>query len=307
MKAVLIRQFGADDVATLEDVAMRAPRDDEIAVRVMAAGVNPLDLKIIAGWMQPVFPVAFPYIVGTDYAGVVEAVGKDIRGVAPGARVFGRLAPTAGGAFAERAIVPADSFCRMPDDMSFEQGAAISTTVGTAALALLEVGRLQAGQRVLVHAGAGGVGSMAVQIARLAGAHVVATASARNAALVRELGADEVIDYRSTDFATVLSDVDLVLDTLGGETLARSWQVVRPGGAIVSIADHTIAPRGQVSGTFVAFGHSAAVLASIRERVVSGRLQVVIDTIHPLDDARGALEHVASGHARGKVIIRTAG
>ena len=304
MKAFRIHQFGANDLAALDETPAAQPDANQVSVRVMASSVNPLDLKIIAGYMQQVFPVTFPYTVGTDFAGVIDAIGANVGNLRPGARVFGRLAPTAGGAFAEQLVVPFDSVCTMPDAMSFEQGAALPTTAGTSILALLEIGKLKAGQRVLIHAGAGGVGSIAVQIAKEVGAHVIATASAKNGQLVRDLGADEVIDYRTTDFSAQLSGVDLVLDTVGGETLEKSWKVVRPGGAIVSIADHTIESRGGVSGTFAFYSHHPGVLESIRERFAAQRLQVVIDAIHSLDEARSAIQHVASGHSRGKVIVR---
>jgi NADPH:quinone reductase-like Zn-dependent oxidoreductase len=171
-------------------------------------------------------------------------------------------------------------------------------------LSLLQVGKLQAGQRVLIHAAAGGVGSFAVQFARQAGAHVVATASARNHDLLRTLGADEVIDYRSEDFSARLRGVDLVLDTVGGETLERSWRVLRPGGTIVSTVEFAVQPPGDAHGVFAFFRQDAEVLRSIIGRFAEGRLQVVLDTLHTLDDARAALERAASGHARGKLVLR---
>jgi len=307
MKALRFHEFGSPSHAVLEDVFQGAPGIDQVSVRIEAASVNPLDLKILAGHMQGVFPVAFPYTPGTDFAGVVDAVGSAVAGFGPGDRVMGRVDPSAGGAFAQRAVVPALALCRIAAGMSFEQAAAMPTAAGTAWLALFEVGKLAAGQRVLIHAAAGGVGSFAVQFARQAGAHVFATASARNHALVRELGAHEVIDYRSEDFAGLLQGLDLVIDTIGGETGERSWQVLRPGGTLVSIVDHAVEARGDIDGRFAFFRHDPAVLHGIVNGFEAKRLQIILDTIHPLEDARTALEQVAQGHARGKVIIRTSG
>ncbi len=304
MKAIRIHGFGGPEVVSIGEVAPRAPRPDEVVVRVEAAGVNPLDLKILAGYLQPVFPIEFPYVPGADFAGVVDATGEQVAGLQAGDRVFGRTAPSAGGAFAQRLTIAAGELCKIPAHMSFEQAAALPSTFGTARLALFEVGGLQRGERVLIHAGAGGVGNMAVQQARLAGAHVIATASARNLELLASLGAHEAIDYRSPEFAQ-LRDVDLVLDTLGGETLAASWPMLRAGGRIASLVTFDIAPRDGHPASSVFFSTATPYLAEAVRQFEAGELQIVTDSIFPLDEARAALEKVATGHARGKVLIRT--
>lgn len=304
MKALRIHEFGNPSLAVLEDLAPAEPGPGQVSLRIEAASVNPLDLKMLAGHMQQVFPVNLPYTLGTDLAGVVLQAGPGVARFKPGDRVVGRLEPTVGGAFAQAAVVPEQALSPMPADMSFEQAAALPTAAGTAWLALFGAGKLQAGQRVLVHAAAGGVGSFAVQFARQAGAHVIVTASARNMGLAGELGAHEVIDYQRQDFAGLLRGVDLVLDTVGGDTLERSWQVLAPRGAVVSTVDFAVKPRGNQAGTFVFFQHDAAALSGILESFKAKQLQIVLDTIHPLDDARAALEQVAGGHARGKVIVR---
>jgi NADPH:quinone reductase-like Zn-dependent oxidoreductase len=305
MKALRIHEFGHTGLAMLEDVPPAQPGQGQVAVRIEAASVNPLDLKMLAGAMQQVFPVNLPYTLGTDLAGVVERVGPGVSRLKLGDRVVGRLEPTVGGAFAQLAVVPAEALSLMPADMSFEQAAALPTAAGTAWLALFAAGRLQAGQRVLIHAAAGGVGSFAVQLAKRANAHVIATASARNLGLAGELGADDVIDYQRQDFTELARDVDLVVDTIGGDTLERSWRVLAAEGAVVSVVDFAIKPRGAQRGSFVFFNHDAATLQKILEAFEAKNLQIVLDTIHPLDDARAALEQVAGGHARGKVIVRT--
>jgi NADPH:quinone reductase-like Zn-dependent oxidoreductase len=304
MKSLRIHQFGNPSLALLEDVPSAEPGPGQVSLRVEAASVNPLDLKMLAGYMQQVFPVSLPYALGTDLAGVVRQVGAGVTQFKAGDRVVGRVEPTVGGAFSQAALLPAEALSLMPADMSFEQAAALPTAAGTAWLALFGAGKLQAGQRVLIHAAAGGVGSFAVQFARQAGAHVIATASAHNLGLAKELGAHDVIDYQHQDFAASLRGIDLVLDTVGGETLERSWQVLAPRGAVVSTVDFAVKPRGAQAGSFVFFNHDAAALSKVLEVFKAKQLQIVLDTIHPLEDARAALEQVAGGHARGKVIVR---
>lgn len=304
MKAAVVAGFGGPDVVTVGETSLRDLQPDEVAVRVETASLNPLDLKIIAGYVQQFFPVAFPYTPGTDFSGVVEAVGAQVTHLKAGDRVFGRSAPSAGGAFAQRLVIAATDLCVIPSEMSFEQAASLPTAFGTARLALFDVGRLQRGQRVLIHAAAGGVGTMAVQQARLAGAYVIATASARNIDLVKSLGADEVIDYRTQDF-TQLRDIDLVLDTLGGETLEKSWSVLRAGGRIATLVEPGIEPRNGYAGEFVFFASATPSLAESVGQFQSGQLQIVTDAIFPLEEVRAALEKLATGHACGKVLIRT--
>ncbi|RZI56756.1 MAG: NADP-dependent oxidoreductase [Rubrivivax sp.] len=303
MKAAFITTFGASDVVAIGERPLRASQATDVTVRVEAASVNPLDVKILAGYMQQVFPVALPYVPGSDFSGVIEAVGDQVTQVKPGDRVFGRTAPSAGGAFAQRVVLSADEVCLIPAQMSAEQAAALPSVFGTAQQALFDVGQLKRGQRVLIHAAAGGVGSMAVQLAHLAGAHVVATASSRNVDLVRSLGADEVIDYRMQDFAST-RDIDLVLDPIGGDTLARSWSVLRAGGRIATLVEFGIKPTNGHVGEAVFFASATPFLPQAVQLFQQGQLQIITDALFPLDEARSALEKVATGHARGKVLIR---
>jgi 2-desacetyl-2-hydroxyethyl bacteriochlorophyllide A dehydrogenase len=305
MKSASISVFGGPEVVTLHNHELNKPGADDVLVRVEAASVNPLDLKIIAGYMQPVFPVELPYIPGTDFSGIVSSVGERVTQLKPGDPVFGRSTPTAGGAFARQLIIAATELCLIPASMSFEQAAALPTSFGTAQQALFEVGQLKPGQRVLIHGGAGGVGSMAVQLAHLAGAYVIATASARNIERVNSLGADEVIDYRTQDF-TRLRDIDLVLDTVGGSTLESSWSVLGKGGRIATLVEFDIESGEDHAGEAVFFASATPYLQEAVRQFSAGQLQVVTDSIFTLDETRAALEKVATGHASGKVIIRTA-
>ncbi|HWK70576.1 NADP-dependent oxidoreductase [Pollutimonas sp. M17] len=303
MKAALLKAFGGADLITVGEIGSRDLGPNDALVCVEVAGANPLDLKIIAGYMQQVFPVDFPYVPGTDFSGVVDAVGAKVTNIRPGDRVFGRTAPSAGGAFGRTVVIEASDLCVLPAEMSFEQAAALPTAFGTARQGLFDVGQLQRGQRVLIHAAAGGVGSMAVQQAHHAGAHVIATASARNVELAKSLGADEVIDYRTEDF-TQVRDIDLVLDTIGGETLEKSWSVLRAGGRIASLVEFGIKPRGEQAGEFVFFASATPYLPEAVRQFQAGHLQIITDSIFPLDEARSALEKLATGHARGKVLVR---
>ena len=303
MQAALINAFGGPDVVTIGPSSLRKLQPEEATVRVEAAGVNPLDLKIMAGYVRQFFPIEFPYVPGTDFSGVVEAVGPRVMNVSPGDRVLGRTAPGAGGAFAKSVVITATDLCVIPAEMSFEQAAALPTTFGTARQALFDVGHLQRGQRVLIHAAAGGVGNMAVQQAHHAGAQVTATASAGNLEWVKSLGADEVIDYRTQDF-TRLRNIDLVLDTVGGQTLEKSWSVLRPGGRIATLVEFGIKPTMGHTGEFVFYASATPFLPQAIQQFQAGQLQIITDSIFPLEEARSALEKVATGHARGKVIIR---
>lgn len=303
MKAAVLNAFGAADVITVGEVTPRNLQPSDAVVRVEVASANPLDLKIIAGYMQQVFPVEFPYVPGTDISGVVDTVGADVTNLRPGDRVFGRTAPSAGGAFGKNVVIAATDLCVMPPAMSYEQAAALPTAFGTARQALFDVGHLQGGQRVLIHAGAGGVGSMAVQQAHHAGAYVIATASAGNIGLVKGLGADEVIDYRTENF-TQVRDIDLVLDTIGGETLEKSWSVLGAGGRIASLVEFGIKPRSGQVGEFVFFADATPFLSEAIRQFQAGHLQIMIDSIFPLDEVRSALEKLTTGHARGKVLVR---
>lgn len=304
MKAAFVSAFGGPDVVTIGQAGLRKLQPHEVAVRVEAVGVNPLDLKMIAGYMQQVFPIEFPYVPGTDFSGVVEAAGAQVVNMKPGDRVIGRTVPSAGGAFARNLVIPAADLSVIPAQMSHEQAAALPTAFGAARQGLFDAGHLQRGQRVLIHAAAGGVGSMAVQQAHHAGAYVVATASARNIELVKSLGADEVIDYRIQDFTQVRA-IDLVFDSLGGETLEKSWSVLRAGGRIASLVEFGIQPRDGKTGEFVFFESATPFLPEAIRMFQAGLLQIITDSIFPLDEARSALETLATGHARGKVLIRT--
>ena len=256
--------------------------------------------------MQDYFPLELGYTFGSDLAGTVEAVGAHVTGWSTGDKVVGRLDPVSGGALGEFACIPAKQLASVPASMSFETAAGIPTAAGTAWQALFEIGDLQVGQTVLIHAGAGGVGSFAIQLARAVGARVIATASGDGIDIARTLGADQVIDYRNEDFAEALSDVDLVLDTIGGETQQRSFGVLRRDGRLLSLVappDEALASAHHVTASFVFHMSDGARLRSVMSSIAKNGLKTLIDQTVPLDEFATAFARQASGRARGKIIL----
>ncbi|KKC23798.1 NADP-dependent oxidoreductase [Sphingomonas sp. SRS2] len=305
MKTARISAYKAEPV--IADTPVPAIGTGEVLVRVAATGLNPLDTKIQQGFMHDFFPVVFPYTLGTDLAGTIAEVGPDVTGWRVGDRVVARTDPSSGGALAGRAVVPVTHLVRLPAPVSFEQAAGVPTAAGTAWQALFEVAKLRSGQTALIHAGAGGVGSFAIQLARNAGARVIATASGDGVEIARRLGADQVIDYTAQPFEDAVSDVDVVLDTIGGDTEQRSFGVLRRGGYLAATAsppDDALASAHGVNAGFVFHQSDAARLARLLEQVAAGTLSVLVDRVIPLDRSDEAFAHQASGHARGKIIVQ---
>lgn len=290
----------------LVDVPVPSIGDGDVLVRVHAAAVNPLDLKLQSGAMRAYFPLAFPYTLGTDFAGVVERVGPGAHRFRPGDRVVGRMDPTRGGAFADFVAIQEGQLASVPDGVAWTDAAGVPTAGGTAWQALFEVGHLRAEQTLLVHGGAGGVGSFAIQLGRATGARVVATATGAGIEVARGLGADQVIDYAKASFSTGLAGVDVVLDTVGGDTQRSSFDVLRPGGFLVSTTsppDEVRASDVGVSAMFVFHTSDGPRLARLMERLAAGALRVLVDGSFPLPEVERALARQASGEARGKIVI----
>lgn len=302
MEAVRISGYGA--TPTVKDTPVPQAGPDEVLVRVAAASLNPLDVKLHSGVMHGFFPLEFPYTLGTDLAGTVERAGASRW--QKGDKVVARLDPTSGGALAGFAVVPANYLTAAPKARSLEEAAGLPTAAGTAWQALFEIAGLKQGQTVLIHAGAGGVGSFAIQMARNAGARVVATASGSGVEVARQVGADQVIDYKAGAFVDNLSDADVVLDTVGGETQMKSYGVLRAGGNLVSTVappDEALAKAHNVTAAFVFHQSDASRLQKIVEQLDAGLLKVLMDRTLPLESFSDAFAHQASGRARGKIII----
>ena len=307
MKAIRIHKYGGPEVLKYEDAPRPNPQAGEVLVRVHAAGVNPIDWKVREGEMKDFWPHQFPLILGWDLSGVVEELGKGVSQFKIGDEVYGLPDPTRGGAYADYIIVRETELALKPNSLHHIRAAAVPLAALTAWQSLFDTAQLQPGQRVLIHAGSGGVGHFAVQLAKWKGAHVFATASTKNQDLLRQLGVDEPIDYTRQRFEDVARNIDIVLDTIGGETQERSWQVLKKGGALLSVVQPPSAEKAKelgVRAAFVASQPNGAQLTEIARIVDSGKLAPVIDRILPLSEARRAHELSQSGHTRGKIVLR---
>ncbi|GAA2143291.1 NADP-dependent oxidoreductase [Kitasatospora kazusensis] len=308
MKAATIDKYGqVGDVVQVTDAPVPGVGPQDVLIEVRAAGVNPVDHLIVKGFMQPE-GLTQTRILGSEVAGVVTAVGDDVTSFAVGDEVFSRVDPRVGGGFAEAVAVHESLVAAKPERLSFEEAASLPLVALTAWQALTEQTQLRAGQRVLIHGGLGGVGSAAIQIAKHLGAEVVTTVGTDGVEAARQLGADQVVDYRSEKFDEVVGKVDVVLDTVGGETQERSFGLLKPGGALVSIvgAPDAEAQRARWGVSVSAFlmHPDGAQLAAIAGLVESGELRPLVQRVFPLDQAVEALQYVEAGRARGKTVIR---
>ncbi|NUP21668.1 MAG: NADP-dependent oxidoreductase [Streptomyces sp.] len=312
------------------DVPEPTVGEDDVLVRVEAAGLNPLDEKIRAGEFKQILPYKLPLILGNDVAGTVIGVGKAVRGFQLGDEVYGRPDPGRIGTFAERIAVAEDDLALKPASISMEQAGSLPLVALTAWQALVERGRVRPGQKVLIHAGAGGVGSIAIQLAAHLGASVATTASASNAHFVRALGADTVIDYRTQDFEQLLTGYDLVLDSLGGETLEKSLRVLKPGGKAIGIAGppepafareaglnpllrlvvaalsrkiRKQAKKLGVTYEFLLMRASGDQLRQIATLIDQGVVRPVVGKVVGFDQTPQALQSLSQGGIRGKAVI----
>jgi len=305
VKAVQIARYG--DTPALQNIEQPSPDPGEVLVRVAGAATNPLDLKITAGYMHDFFPVEFPYTLGTDVAGIVTTLGDRVEGWAVGDQIVARLDPSHGGAFAEFAVIPAEQLVPAPTSIPLFLAAGAATAAATAWQALTEVADVTAGQNVLIHAGAGGVGSFAIQMARTLDAHVITTASGAGLQIAHDLGADEVIDHTSGPFSSQLApaEVDVVIDTVGGAVEEQSLDVLRPGGLLVAVPMPPDTERASARGIRAEFLFHASDpqrLATV-VKMLDGGIQVLLDQTLDLAEAPQALQYLAAGHAKGKVIL----
>ncbi|MFB8418648.1 NADP-dependent oxidoreductase [Streptomyces albidoflavus] len=307
MRAIIQESYGGPEVLRETRVPRPEPGPGEILVAVRAAGVNPTDWKHRA---QAGFVDRLPLILGWDVSGVVEAVGYGVTLFAPGEEVFGMLPyPHGSGSHAEYVVGPARAFTRKPTVIDHVQAGALPLVSLTAYQALIDTAGIGPGQRVLIHAAAGGVGHVAVQIAKAHGAYVIGTASAPKHDLLRELGADEVVDYRTTDVAEAVDGVDMVLDPLGGETRARSVGLLRPGGTLVSLLSGgtpeeaaRAAERGVRTATMLVEADHAGMNA-VADLVAAGALRPRVEATFPLAEAAAAHRLGETGRTTGKIVL----
>ncbi|HZR38422.1 MAG TPA: NADP-dependent oxidoreductase [Nevskia sp.] len=307
MRAIRFHQYGGAEVLRCEDAPVPQPGPDELLLKVHAAGVNPADWQFRNGWYKDFAPRRLPFIPGWDVAGTVQAAGP-LAGFAPGDPVFAMADMARDGAYAEYMVLRADAAAAAPRSIPLWQAAGVPLAALTAWSALFDHGALRAGQTVLVHGGAGGVGQFAVQLAHLAGARVLATASPANHELLRQLGADEALDYQGVALQRHAGGVDLVVDTAGGATRERSWDMLRRGGLLAGVAmpppDAAAAQARGLRASVVAVVPNGARLRQIGALFDAGRLQVQIDSEFPLAEAAAAQVRSEGRHARGKIILR---
>lgn len=330
MKAFLIDRYGKKETGRIGDVPMPPLRDGDVLIRVHAASVNALDTKIRRGEFKVILPYRLPLILGNDLAGTVERVGAGVSQFKPGDEVYARPDDDRIGTFAEFIAVNAGSVAPKPGNLSMVEAASLPLVALTAWQTLVETAQLKPGQKVFIQAGSGGVGTVAIQLAKHLGAFVATTTSTANVAWVKALGADVVIDYRQQHFASELRDYDVVLNSLGKEELERSLQILKPGGHLISISGpptpafaaarglswplkqvlrllsrgiRSKASQKGVTYTFVFMRADGQQLRGITPLVESGAIRPVIDRVFPFHETQGALAYVESGRAKGKVVV----
>ena len=306
MKAIRFHQYGGPEVLAQVEMQRPKPDHDEVLIKVHAAAVNPIDWKMRAGHVKEVFPLTFPSTLGWDVSGTIEEAGDNVTQFKRGEEVY---ALVKGGGYAEYVVASATVVVRKPRNLDHVHAAAVPVAGLTAFQALFEVAQLRAGQKVLIHAAAGGVGNLAVQLAKARGAYVIGTASSKNHAFLSGLGVDKAVDYQKTRFEDAVRDVDVVLDTVGGETQERSFKVLKKGGILVSLVQPPSQESATKYGVRALFygGHaSSSDLTEIAKLIGEGKVKPVVETVLPLAEARRAHELSETGHARGKIILKVA-
>ena len=307
MKAITVRQWGGPEVLKLEDVPVPTPKEDQMLIKVFAAGVNSFDGMLRSGKYVKIFNMQLPWIPGYVVAGTVEKVGGKVTKFKVGDPVYAYL--LWGGGWAEHAVTNEGEAAIKPKSLTFSEAAAVPLAALTAWQALVDTAQLRAGQTVLIHGGSGGVGSFAIQIAKARGARVLATASTANQDLLKQLGADVAIDYTATRFEDAAKDVDVVLDPVGKDTLARSYGVVKKGGIVVTIVsrpDQAELDKRGIRGASLSSHPNANELAEITKLIDEKKIRSIVTQVLPLAEAAKADEQAATHHTRGKIVLKVA-
>lgn len=331
MKAFVVTKYGSKDGVQLADMPVPELRADDVLVQIHAAGVNPLDFKVSKGEFKLILNYQLPHILGNELAGVVVEIGSKVQRFKPGDEVYARPAKDRVGTFAEFIAICEDDLALKPKTLSMEEAASIPLVGLTAWQALIEKGNLKQGQKVLIHAGSGGVGSFAIQLAKHVGAFVATTTSTANVSWVKELGADIVIDYKKDDFEQVLQGYDLVLNSLDNQTLAKSLRVLKPGGKLISISGppdpafaketglpwfvglvirllsfriRRSAKARDVSYSFLFMRADGKQLGEISSLLDSGFIRPIVDRVFPFEFTKEAMAYVESGRTKGKIVIK---
>ncbi len=310
MKAAQIKKYGSSEVVEINNNAPKpAVSEGHLLIEVYAAGINPVDWKIREGYMAQMLPLKFPATLGGDFSGVVVEVGGGVSGFKKGDEVYGQASALRGGSgsFAEFVLADIKVTARKPKNIGHVEAAALPLTGVSAWQALVDHIGLSRGKKILIHGGAGGIGTMAIQLAKYLGAYVATTAGEKDLQYVRELGADEAIDYKNQSFQDMLNNFDAVFDTVGGDTYEKSFKVLRKGGIIVSMLEQ---PNQELMKRYGvnAIGQFTQVnserLSRVAELAEKGVIKMHVDKIFPLDKAREALDFLQTGHPRGKVVLK---
>jgi NADPH:quinone reductase-like Zn-dependent oxidoreductase len=307
MKAIVVHEFGGPEVLRYEDTPKPAPKENEMLIRVIAAGVNPVDDGLRSGHYSKYFGPKPPFTPGSDIAGVVEKTGTQITKLKVGDAVYAYLDLNRGGGYAEYALANEKEAALKPNSLTFEEAAATPIVALTAWQALIDTAKLSQGQTVLIHGGSGGVGTFAIQIAKARGAKVLATASTPNQDLLKQLGADVAIDYTKQKFEDVAKDVDVVLDCVGKDTLQRSYGVVKKGGFIVTLVaspDPVELEKHGIHGSDLSVAPNSGELAEITKLIEQKKIKVVVSNALPLTEAAKAQEQAATRHTHGKIVLK---
>ncbi|HET9098236.1 MAG TPA: NADP-dependent oxidoreductase [Candidatus Saccharimonadales bacterium] len=306
MKAALIRQYGTDALK-LEDVPQPSPAPDQVLVEIHAASVNPFDWKVRDGLYKETMPVSFPAILGGDLAGIVAQVGDEVTNFNTGDKVYGQANALGHGSFAEFSSVKASQLALMPSNLDYIKSASLPLAAVSAYQALIEEAGLKSDQKILIHGGAGGIGYIAIQIAKNIGAYVGTTVSAAHLDFARQLGVNQVVDYGSEDFTKIFKDFDVVFDTVGGSVTSDSYKVLKKGGMLVSMVaqpDTALAKETGVKFVSMFTRTTTERLTKIKEMVEAERLNPHIDKVFSFNEITSAMDYQKTSHPAGKVVVQ---
>lgn len=308
MKAIVIEEYGSADQLVERDVPTPEIKESQVLVELHATSINPVDWKVREGYLKDNLPFQFPVILGWDAAGIVKKVGESVTGFSVGDKVFARPATNPNGTYAEYVAVDSNLLAPMPENVSYAEAASIPLVGETAWTALVEIAKIKEGDKVLIHAGAGGVGSLAIQIAKSFGATVASTASSDNEDYLKDLGVDVFIDYKKQDFESELDDYDIVFDTMGGEIQEKSFNVLKKGGIIVSITNppsEELAKAKEVKTGYFFLEPNGKRLAKLGELMKNNQLKATIGSQLPFSEngLREAHRLSETHHAKGKIVI----
>ncbi len=306
MKAVRIHQYGGPEVLKIEEVEKPKPAAGEVLIKVYATSVNPVDSKIRSGKNHQRYNNPMPLTLGWDVSGTIEELGADVKGFTKGDEVYARPDLNRDGTYAEYVVVQADKVGYKPKSLTHNEAAAVPLAGLTAWQGIFDHGKLQAGQCILIHGAAGGVGTFAVQLAKWKGAYVIGTASESNIDFLKGLGADEVIDYKKQKFEELLKDIDVVFDLIGGDTQKKSVQVLKEGGILVStlgIVDKDLLAQKNIKGEAYMAQSIPDQLNQMATLIDEGKLKPIIAKVMPLEEAAEAQRESEAGHVRGKIVL----